>query len=115
MPMMLRTYDVYTTDDFNKWRDSVTDQTAKRAINARITRMASGNFGDVKKIQSISEASIDVGQGYRLYYKIHERRIIVLLIGGNKKTQDSDIQKALDMAAQDFSFLTDEQHGDAEA
>mgnify|MGYP000350975602 CR=1 FL=1 len=115
MPMMLRTYDVYTTDDFNKWRDSVTDQTAKRAINARITRMASGNFGDVKKIQSISEARIDVGQGYRLYYKIHERRIIVLLIGGNKKTQDSDIQKALEMAAQDFSFLTDEQHGDAEA
>ena len=66
-----------------------------------LDRAKLGNFGDVKSVSSeINEMRIFVGSGYRLYYVIRDGRIILLLSGGNKSTQDRDIKKAKEMVKQ---------------
>jgi putative addiction module killer protein len=76
------------------WRNSLGDIKTKAAVDARIARFRSGNFGDSKPVgEGISEARIDHGPGYRIYYAVDGDKII-LLCGGEKKTQDSDIKLA---------------------
>ena len=68
-------------------------------VLARIERLAAGNAGDVKPVdQGVSELRIDHGPGYRVYYVMKGRTIIVLLAGGDKTTQAEDIQVALRLA-----------------
>ena len=62
-----------------------------------------GNFGDAKRIENISELRIDVGQGYRVYYTIRRKVVVLLLLGGDKRTQKADIIKAKALANQPFS------------
>ena len=81
---------------FREWRKGFADQDTKAAIDARIARFAGGNFGDSEPIgKGASESKIDLGPGYRIYYGVDGRKVI-LLYGGDKSTQDSDIKTALE-------------------
>ncbi|WP_197457766.1 type II toxin-antitoxin system RelE/ParE family toxin [Ferrovum sp. PN-J185] len=72
---------------------------AKVAIARRIERAENGNLGDVKSVgDGVSEMRIDVGAGYRVYYIMRERVMVILLAGGTKSTQQSDIKKAIELA-----------------
>jgi len=72
---------------------------ARARINARIRRLSLGNFGDVKPIgEGVSELRIDFGPGYRVYFVQRGQTLVVLLAGGDKRTQDRDIKKALKLA-----------------
>ena len=94
-------YEIETTSSFDKWLKKLRDRKAVLAVAARLDRAKLGNFGDVAPVGSgISEMRIFVGQGYRLYYVIRDGRIILLLCGGNKSTQERDIKKAKKMLKQ---------------
>ena len=88
---------IQATERFQKWYDSVTDPVAKRAIDKRLTRVAAGLFGDVKRIGKVSELRIDVGQGYRVYFANRGMQLIILLAGGDKRTQKADLKLAAKM------------------
>ncbi|EHL0855776.1 type II toxin-antitoxin system RelE/ParE family toxin, partial [Escherichia coli] len=78
------------------------DQTAALKVDSRIARAMSGNFGDHKfERDGVWELRVDYGPGYRVYYSIEDGEIILLLIGGNKKTQTVDLDKAVSYL-QDF-------------
>ena len=77
------------------WLDKLRDVRARARILARIERLACGHAGDVKRVgKSVSELRIDFGPGYRLYFTKRESDLIILLIGGDKSTQDADIKIA---------------------
>ena len=78
---------------------SLRDSQAQHRILARIRRLAMGNPGDVKPAgEGISEMRIDYGPGYRVYYKDTGKEIIILLCGGDKRTQQEDIAEARKIA-----------------
>ena len=82
-----------------KWLRNLRDTEARARIAARTKRLAMGNPGDVKSAgEGISEMRIDYGPGYRIYYKDTGREIIILLCGGNKTTQQADIDNARKIA-----------------
>jgi putative addiction module killer protein len=82
-------------DIFQEWVDSLRDQRARIAILRRIDRAAHGNFGDHRSCRDgVFEMRVDVGPGYRVYYFQHGRMLVVLLSGGDKRTQDADIDNA---------------------
>ncbi|MBI3775811.1 MAG: type II toxin-antitoxin system RelE/ParE family toxin [Gammaproteobacteria bacterium] len=77
------------------WLERLRDRTASAAIRMRLRRIEAGNFGDCKSVgDGVAELRVDVGAGYRVYYAMHGRDIVILLCGGDKRTQDSDIQMA---------------------
>ncbi|MCX5762835.1 MAG: type II toxin-antitoxin system RelE/ParE family toxin [Gemmatimonadetes bacterium] len=81
---------------FLEWMRRQRDPVAMRAILRRINRLEAGNFGDCAYCRDgVWELRIDVGAGYRLYYATSAQRIIVLLCGGDKRTQRSDIDRAV--------------------
>jgi putative addiction module killer protein len=91
--------EVRQTDLFAKWLDKLRDEQARARILIRIRRLSLGNFGDVKPVgEGVSELRIDYGPGYRAYYVQIRNQLVLLLIGGTKKTQDSDIAKAKQLA-----------------
>jgi len=84
---------------FTKWIDGLQDVHGRARIQARIERLAMGNFGDVKPVgEGVSEMRINQGPGYRVYYIKRERTMIILLAGGDKSTQAKDIKNALRLA-----------------
>jgi putative addiction module killer protein/probable addiction module antidote protein len=88
-------YEVQSTAVFDAWLEELGDLTAQDAISDRIARVESGLLGDRKSVgDRISELRINVGQGYRLYYTMRGRALVLLLCGGSKKDQRSDIRKA---------------------
>ena len=81
---------------FKEWLKEL-DKPIRSIILSRLDRVALGNFGDCHSIQGakgISEMRFDVGAGYRIYYGKEGNEIIILLIGGSKRTQSRDIEKA---------------------
>ncbi len=86
------------SDVFIKWLSKLTDKIGKAIIEKRIDRLAIGNPGLHRFLGDISEMKIDYGPGYRVYYKDTGKEIILLLCGGDKSTQDSDIEKARKIA-----------------
>jgi putative addiction module killer protein len=91
--------EIRKTDNFAKWLDGLNDIRARARILVRIERLASGNPGDVKPVgEGVSELRIDYGPGYRVYYKKQGRTVIILLAGGDKRTQSKDIRTALSLA-----------------
>jgi putative addiction module killer protein len=87
------------TGVFIKWLSNLNDSNARFRIYQRIDRLANGNPGDVKPIgEGCSEMRIDYGPGYRVYYKDTGKEIIVLLCGGDKASQGTDIEKAKKLA-----------------
>lgn len=86
---------------FDRWLRDLRDVRAAVRIQVRLDRMAAGNPGDVKPVgEGVSEMRIDYGPGYRVYFMRHGLRVIVLLCGGDKSTQDKDIAQAKALAAQ---------------
>ena len=86
---------------FANWLMSLRDQRAAARISARLFRVANGLMGDVKFFDGIGELRIDYGPGYRVYFVRRGNRIIVLLCGGVKSTQDRDIMRAKALAQED--------------
>ena len=81
------------------WIKKLKDKTGKYLIEQRINRLEKGNPGDVEPVgEGCSEMRIDYGPGYRVYYKDTGREIIILLCGGEKTTQQRDINKAKKIA-----------------
>jgi len=79
---------------FSVWRDRLTDRITRAAVDARIARIQRGNFSDSRPIgKGISESRIDHGPGYRIYFAVDGENVI-LLQGGNKSTQQRDIETA---------------------
>ena len=75
------------------------DVHARARVQVRIERLAGGNAGDVRPVgEGVSELRIDYGPGYRVYFAKRRQMVIVLLAGGDKRTQDTDIERALRLA-----------------
>ena len=91
--------EIRKTDQFAQWLDELRDIKLRARVQARLDRMAEGNLGDVKPVgEGVSELRINFGPGYRVYFKSRGRELIILLAGGDKKTQASDIKMALRLA-----------------
>ena len=91
---------IYKTADgaepFSKWLDKLRDARARARIEARLDRLrVQGNPGDYKETGGVYELRIDYGPGYRLYLAFAGRRVVLLLCGGDKSTQDADLKRAL--------------------
>lgn len=85
---------------FDAWLRGLRDSRARARIAARLDRMADGNFGDVKPVgHGISELRIDHGPGYRVYFMQRGSVIVVVLAGGDKRTQPADIKLARRIAS----------------
>jgi putative addiction module killer protein len=83
-------------DVFDDWLTRLADARAQAKIASRINRLAAGNFGDCKPLlQGVCEFRIDWGPGYRIYYTMIGKECILLLCGGDKRKQSTDIQRAL--------------------
>jgi putative addiction module killer protein len=96
---MVAEYQIYETEVYTKWFASIKDQKAKARIDKRVDRAKYGNFGDWKtEAGEVRAMKIDYGPGYRLYYVIRDRTIIILLCGGDKRNQQADIKKATELA-----------------
>ncbi|AQX20158.1 type II toxin-antitoxin system RelE/ParE family toxin [Bartonella sp. WD16.2] len=80
---------------FTKWLNSLKDRQAQKKTAARILRLEYGLFGDAKYFHGIGELKINYGPGYRVYFIKQGQEIILLLNGGDKSTQQKDIEKAL--------------------
>lgn len=90
---------LYLTPDgkepFTEWISSIRDRKTKSIIFERIDRIQDGNFGDYKFIdKGVCELRIHWGKGYRIYFARHKATIVLLLCGGDKSSQQRDIQKA---------------------
>ena len=91
--------EVRQTDVFANWLRRLADDKARFRIVARIRRLSLGNFGDIKPVgDGVSELRIDYGPGYRVYLRQHGTLLVLLLAGGTKKTQATDIAKAKKLA-----------------
>ena len=91
--------DVIKSDEYERWFATLRDKTVIARINARVYRMLHGNLGDWKALRDgISEMRIDAGPGYRLYFTRRGLTIVILLCGGDKRTQDTDIKRAIEIA-----------------
>jgi len=91
--------EIRKTDVFARWLDRLRDIRARARVQARIERLAAGNAGDVRPVgEGVSELRIDYGPGYRVYFTKRGREVVMLLAGGDKSTQTSDIKSALRLA-----------------
>lgn len=91
--------EVRETFEYGTWFKGLRDQRAKARILTRIRRLSLGNPGDVKPVgEGVSEMRIDYGPGYRVYYASRGEVVVVLLCGGDKGSQDSDIKAAKALA-----------------
>ena len=91
--------EVRKTEVYARWLDSLRDARARARVLVRVERLAAGNPGDVTPVgEGVSELRIDYGPGYRVYFKKQGRMIVVLLVGGDKRTQSHDIKTALRLA-----------------
>ncbi len=93
--------DLKQTETFRKWRTKIKDDRARALIASRLDRLAFGNAGDVKPVgQGVSELRVDYGPGYRIYFQKRGNTIIILLCGGDKRTQNRDIETAKRLAVE---------------
>ena len=91
--------EIRKTTAFAQWMDDLKDIRARARIQVRIERLASGHAGDVKLVgEGVCEMRIDYGPGYRVYFTRRGREVVILLAGGDKRTQVGDIKTALRFA-----------------
>jgi putative addiction module killer protein len=91
--------EVRETPDFSRWLAALKDRRAVLHIVRRISRVAAGNTGDAKSVGgTVSELRIDHGPGYRVYFTRRGHALVILLCGGDKRTQSRDIRKAVEIA-----------------
>lgn len=91
--------EVRQTEIFAEWFARLRDRAARARILVRIRRLSLGNPGDVKAVGGgVSEMRVDYGPGYRVYFVRRGDTVVVLLCGGDKRHQDRDIARALELA-----------------
>lgn len=91
--------EIRKTEIFVEWLDNLRDSRARTRIIARLDRMEMGNFGDVRPVGGgVNELRIHYGPGYRVYFVRHGPAVVILLCGGDKRTQHADIAKAKKLA-----------------
>lgn len=87
--------EIWLSEDFEEWLVRLRDIRAQNRIVGRLRRAEEGNLGQTRSLGAgLSEMKIDEGPGYRLYYTVDRGRLIVFLCGGDKSTQERDIQRA---------------------
>jgi len=92
-------FEIIKTEVFERWLLGLKDRSTRIRVLVRIDRLADGNPGDCKPVrEGISELRIDHGPGYRVYFTRRGPVVIVLLVGGDKRSQDTDIERAIAMA-----------------
>jgi putative addiction module killer protein len=90
---------VRMTEVYRDWINSLKDRVGRARIQVRIDRLAHGNPGQSRKLKAgVHELKIDVGPGYRVYYTERQGELIILLAGGDKSTQQRDIEIATELA-----------------
>jgi len=88
--------EIRKTEVFARWLDGLGDLRARARIQVRIERLASGHAGDAKAVgDGVSELRIDCGPGYRVYFARRGAAVVILLAGGDKRTQSADIRTAI--------------------
>ncbi len=93
MATIISRVEVLKTEVFARWLDELCDIRARARVQARIERLAAGNVGDGKPVgKGVCELRIDYGPGYRVYFVRQGRGVVILLAGGDKRTQDRDIK-----------------------
>ncbi len=95
-PRELKVYESPSgTAPFDDWLESLRDVKNRARIQVRLDRLEQGNFGDCKPVgEGVLELRLDFGPGYRVYFAEDGPTIVLLLIGGDKSTQDKDIKTA---------------------
>lgn len=92
-------FEVRRTEEFADWLKGLRDLMARSRIATRIARVEEGNFGDHKSVgDGVSELRFTFGPGYRVYYTQRGDVVVILLCGGDKGSQDRDIERAKAMA-----------------
>ena len=92
---------ILRTAEFDRWLGALRDRKAQARILARIASARNGNFGDCKSVGGgVSEMRVDVGPGYRVYFTRRGETVYLLLVGGDKSTQTTDVRRAQRMAYQ---------------
>ena len=92
-------FEIRKTETYAQWLDGLRDIHARARVQVRVERLAAGNPGDVRPVgEGVSEMRIDYGPGYRVYFTQRGREVVVLLAGGDKRTQVADIKTALRLA-----------------
>jgi putative addiction module killer protein len=87
------------TEDYLDWINTLKDRAGRARIQVRVDRLIHGNPGIHRNLtDGVSELKIDFGPGYRVYYTQRGNRLLLLLAGGDKSTQQSDIKRAIDLA-----------------
>ena len=90
---------ILKSDKFDDWLSNLRDKKAKAKIALRLGRAEQGNFGDCEPVgEGVSEMRIHYGPGYRLYFPRRGEVVYLLLLGGDKSTQQADIKRAIEMA-----------------
>lgn len=85
---------------FTAWLDSLADASTRGVVLARIKRLERGLLGDVQPVgHGVSELRIHVGPGWRVYFTQRGAHLVILLHGGSKRTQKTDIKRAQSLAA----------------
>jgi putative addiction module killer protein len=93
--------EIRSTQVFKNWLTELRDRSARVRIIKRIDRLALGNPGHWRSVgEGVIELKIDYGPGYRVYYTARGSLLIVLLCGGDKSTQEKDIRRAKELAAE---------------
>lgn len=96
---MVHMLEVRQSPVFTDWLTKLKDRNAAARVVARLRRFELGNLGDVKAVgEGVSEARIDYGPGYRLYFVKRGAVVIVMLCGGDKRSQEADIRRAKSLA-----------------
>ena len=91
--------EVQQTEVYADWFNGLRDRQAKARIDVRIRRLSLGNFGDIKPVgEGVSELRIPYGPGYRIYLVQRGNTLVILLAGGDKRTQTKDIKRAQELA-----------------
>jgi putative addiction module killer protein len=91
--------EIRQTDVFADWISGLRDREARARIIVRLRRLSLGNPGDVKAVGGgVSEMRVDYGPGYRVYFTRRGASIVVLLCGGDKRSQARDITRAVELA-----------------
>ncbi|HSW03926.1 type II toxin-antitoxin system RelE/ParE family toxin [Aquabacterium sp.] len=87
------------TDEYSRWLDALKDLTGRARILMRVDRLVHGNPGQHRNLSDgVSELKVDFGPGYRVYYSQRGDRLLLLLIGGDKASQQKDIAAAIRLA-----------------
>lgn len=94
-------HELRTIGHYDKWFDKLKDRLVKTRILARLARVENGNFGDCKQISSgLFELRFFFSGGLRIYYTVQGGKVVLLLAGGDKSSQEKDIEKAAELLAE---------------